>query len=408
MKQGLATAHKPEADMIPVPKDFVFAAAAAGFKKADKLDLGLVLSRRPALAAGVFTTNKFQAAPVLLCKERLAATRTARMLLANSGQANACTGEEGLLNARLACELVAKACKVEPESVLPASTGVIGNQLKLDKWRDAVPALKKSLGAAGPMEFARAIMTTDTFPKLAWGSLSVGGTEVRLLGMAKGSGMIAPNMATMLGFVLCDADVEPDSWQETLKACADVSFNRVTVDGDTSTNDCILALANGASGVRVSGREANAALKDALCEMLQALAYMIVQDAEGGTKVARITVSGARNDADADLAARAVGNSPLVKTALFGQDPNWGRIVCAVGRSGAEFDPDEVTLALGEIVIFEKGRPAQGDLDGILAPLMRKQDIDIRVSLGKGKGRATLLASDLSRDYVTINADYRS
>lgn len=394
--------------MIPVPKDFVFAAAAAGFKRADRLDVGLIASRRPALAAGVFTTNAFKAAPVLACMERLAASRQARAILVNSGQANACTGDEGRVNCRLTQEMAARLIKAGTDEVLPASTGVIGAQLTLDKWKAAMPELKKSLGAAGPMEVARAMMTTDTFPKLAWGSVRMDGGEVRLLGMAKGAGMISPKMATMLGFVICDADLEPDSWQETLAECAELSFNRVTVDGDTSTNDCLVGLANGASGVKVAGREANAALRDALLEICQGLAYMIVQDAEGGTKVARITVTGAADEAQAEMAARAVGTSPLVKTALFGCDPNWGRIVAAVGRSGAEFDPEAVTLALGGMVIFEQGRPAQGDLDGILAPLMRKQDIDIQVGLGKGPGRYTLLASDLSRDYVSINADYRS
>ncbi|WP_449242458.1 bifunctional glutamate N-acetyltransferase/amino-acid acetyltransferase ArgJ [Desulfovibrio sp.] len=394
--------------MIPVPKDFLFGAAAAGFKRPDRLDLGVILSARPAQAAGVFTTNKFQAAPVLVCKERLNASRTARALLANSGQANACTGEEGLRNCRLTQEMVAKALKIEPGEVLPASTGVIGAQLRVDKWKEAVPALKKSLGQVDAMGFARAVMTTDKFPKAAWSSVRVGGKEVRLLGMAKGAGMISPNMATMLGFVLCDADVEPDSWREMLRSCADRSFNRVTVDGDTSTNDCILALANGASGARVSGREANVALEAALLEVLQGLAYMIVQDAEGGTKVARISVTGAADAADAERAARAVGNSPLVKTALFGQDPNWGRIVAAVGRSGAEFEPEDLVLSLGGVVIFEKGRPASGDLDGVLAPIMRRQDIDIRVSLGAGPGEYSLLASDLTKEYVAINADYRT
>lgn len=393
--------------MIPVPKGYRFAAAMAGFKKADRLDLGLIASDAPAVAAGLFTTNLFQAAPVLVCKETLGRAPRARAILANSGQANACTGEEGYLNCRLTRELVAGACGLNEDDILPASTGVIGAQLKMDAWRAAVPALAESLGRATPMDFTKAVMTTDSFPKLAWGTVETPAGEVRLLGMCKGAGMICPNMATMLAFVLCDGAVAPDLWQRAVTEAVNASFNRVTVDGDTSTNDCLLALANGASNVTLDAA-AESALTAALSELCQSLAYMVVEDAEGGTKVLRIRVTGAISDAEAELAARAVGHSPLVKTAMYGKDANWGRIVAALGRSGARFDPDQVNVTLGSIPIFTAGRPAPGDLDGLLAPHMRRQDIAIDVTLGDGPGRYELLASDLTHEYVSINADYRT
>ncbi len=394
--------------MIPIPQDFFFAVAAAGFKRPGRNDLAAILSGRPAVAAGVFTTNAFKAAPVLQCQEQLAAAPRARGLVVNSGQANACTGDEGRDNCRAGLKLAAKALGVKAQELLPASTGVIGAQLKMELWKEAMPALKKSLGQADVMDAARAIMTTDSFPKVAWRQVDLDGRTVTLLGLCKGAGMISPQMATMLSFLLCDADVETASWQELVAFCAEHSFNRVTVDGDTSTNDCLIGLANGASGAVVAGKEANAALRAAALEVCQSLAYKIVQDAEGGTKVARISVSGAASDRDAELAARAIGNSPLVKTALFGCDPNWGRIVAAVGRSGARFQADDLVLTLGGVGIFAKGRPAAGDLDGVLASVMQRQDIEIGVSLGRGKGAYTLLASDLTKKYVEINADYRT
>lgn len=393
--------------MLPVPKGYSFAAAHCGFKRKERLDLAAVVSEVPAAAAGVFTTNKFQAAPVIQCVETLAASQTVRGFVANSGQANACTGEEGYVNCRVSLEMTAKALGVSPGELLPASTGVIGQQLKLDLWRGGMQELGASLGQVGAMDFAKAIMTTDTYPKVAWESIEFGGKRARLLGMAKGSGMICPNMATMLAFVVTDAAIAPELWREVLKDTVDNSFNRIVVDGDTSTNDCVLAMANGMSGLDVSAM-GRAGLAEALGQVLEALAYMIVEDAEGGTKVARIRVVGAVDDAQAELAARAVGTSPLVKTALFGKDANWGRIVCAVGRSGAVFNPDRVAMALGGITIFEGGRPREGDLDSLLAPVMRRQDISIEIRLGDGPGEYTLLASDLSYDYVKINADYRT
>ncbi|OLN25421.1 Glutamate N-acetyltransferase [Desulfovibrio sp. DV] len=399
-----------QSPVIPVPKGFSFATAAAGFKyTTGRDDLTLIVSDGPAAAAGVFTQNLFQAAPVTVAKGQIAATGGhARAILINAGQANACTGAAGIVDCRETLSLVAKATDLSPNEILPASTGVIGARLKMDKWKAAVPTLAANLGETPPIAAAKAIMTTDGFPKIAWGTLTTESGEVRVLGMAKGAGMIAPNMATMIGVLLCDAKVGSLWWQEAVAAAADRSFNSITVDGDTSTNDCVLALANGASEVVIDSAEGRQALLAVMADVCQTLAAMLVQDAEGGTKVLRIKVQGAASHADAELAARAVGNSPLVKTAFFGRDANWGRIVAALGRSGAVFDPDEVSVTIGGVPVFENGMPVADDLDALLAPHMRRGEIPIDVELGGGPGRYLLLASDLTYDYIKINADYRT
>lgn len=389
------------------PQGFRFATAAAGFKAPDRDDIGLVLSDKPASAAGVFTTNRFQAAPVLVAKEHIGTSKTAMAVLINSGQANACTGEEGMVNCRETLRLVGKQIGVSVDDILPASTGVIGQQLKMPLWKKGASALGKAVGKVDCLAVAKAIMTTDTFPKVAWASIGEGEGEVRILGFCKGAGMINPNMATMLGCIMTDADVPVDVWRDMLRKATDTSFNCITIDGDTSTNDTVFGLANGASGVHVDdiGRDA---LLQAVTDVCRSLAYMIVQDAEGGTKVVRISVSGAVDNAQAEAAARAVGNSPLVKTAMFGEDANWGRIAAALGRSGAEFMPEDVTIAIGGLVIFEHGQPVDVDFDSLLVPHLKKPDINITISLGRGNGSCELLASDLTHEYVSINADYRS
>lgn len=394
--------------MTVIPKGFHFATAAAGFKKAGRDDLALIASDRPAAAAGVFTKNLFQAAPVLQCKAALAHTDRASAFLINSGQANASTGEEGLKRCRETLNMVARATGYPADEILPASTGVIGAQLMLDRWEAAVPDLADSLGKASPEDAAKAIMTTDTVHKLATAEVALSGGTVRLLGMCKGAGMISPNMATMLGFICCDADVSPAAWRNMLAEAALKTFNHVTVDGDTSTNDCVMGLANGASGVGTEEEADRELLAMALLDLCRDLAYMIVRDAEGGTKVAHIMVTGAPDNTQAEQVARAVGLSPLVKTALFGCDPNWGRITAAAGRSGAMFDPDRLTLTIGGITIFENGGPVPGDMDALLKPVMAEVDIEIGIDLGGGNGEYLLLASDLTREYVSINADYRS
>lgn len=391
-----------------IPKGYKFAAAQATFKKAGRFDLGAIVSETPAVVAGVFTTNKFQAAPVLHCREMLGTGRRMSGFLVNSGQANACTGEDGRANCRETLNMAAKVLDVPADELLPASTGVIGAQFDMTKWEAAMPELGRSLETSAPEDVARAIMTTDTVRKLAEARFELKGGEVRLLGLCKGAGMISPNMATMLSFILCDAVISPQAWQGMLADCVNLTINRVTIDGDMSTNDCVMALANGASGVDIESEDDYSLLRKHLLGVLEELAYKIVMDAEGGTKVAFIEVSGARSDKDAERVARAVGNSPLVKTALFGSDPNWGRIICAAGYSGAEFKPDDLVLKIGGILVFRNGTPEPGNMDDLLGPIMKERDIVIHINIGDGPGSSMVLASDLTKEYVSINADYRS
>ena len=333
---------------------------------------------------------------------------TARAVLANSGQANACTGEEGLDNCRATQEMAAEATGLEAQEILPISTGVVGAHLKMDLWRKAVPALAQSLGSRDAEGFTRAFMTTDAFPKFAMREVTLSGGTVRLTVMAKGAGMICPNMATMLCVALTDAAVEREPWQAMFGRAVDKTFNRVSVDGDTSTNDTILGLANGASGVAARDEADLALLEEALTAILGTVSHMLVMDGEGASKVIHISVRGARNDADAELVARSVGHSQLVKTAIYGGDANWGRIVTAVGYSGASFDPAKVGLHLCGVERFRLGRPVNDDQEEKLAELLKAKDIAVDINLGDGPGSYTFQASDLGHEYVTLNSDYRS
>lgn len=393
--------------MIPVPRGFQFAVAEAGFKYAARNDLAVLFSQAPCKWAATLTRNLFQAAPILVIRERLDEDRDCRGAVINAGQANACTGAQGLADCRESLYITARILGVEARDLLPASTGVIGDRIRMDRWTLALDGLRRSLGAATALDAARAIMTTDKYPKLAWRTVHLSVGEIRILGMTKGAGMISPNMATMLGFIISDAGVDQQWWRATLKACVDKSFNRITVDGDTSTNDCVIALANGQGG-GISGEKDLKLLAGALAQVCTELAGLIVQDAEGGTKVIHIRVSGAKNMRQAEMAARAVGNSPLVKTAMHGQDPNWGRIVAALGRSGARFDPEQVSVALAGQTIFHLGAPVPMDWDNLLAAALCRRDLRVDISLGVGPGRFTLLASDLTEEYIRINARYRT
>jgi glutamate N-acetyltransferase/amino-acid N-acetyltransferase len=369
--------------------------------------LALALSERPAAAAGVFTTNLFKAAPVMVASDMLIDRRTARAVLINTGQANACTGDEGIANCLRAQKLVAAAAGIDPRWILPASTGVIGVQLKMDLWERAAPLLAANLGQGTVEEFAAAMMTTDRFPKFASEQVSLDGATVTLTGMAKGAGMICPNMATMLALVLCDAEVPADAWQRMFNRAADATFNRVTVDGDTSTNDTLFGLANGASGVRPQGNDL-LLLEKTLGRILSDLAYKLVADGEGATKVIHIHVRGAASAKDAERAARSVGNSQLVKTAMYGKDANWGRIVAALGRSGADFNPRDVRVSLCGVEMFRDEQPTPLDFDALLKEPLEQADVRVDIALGCGTGEYSLLASDLTHEYVNINADYRS
>lgn len=393
--------------MTHTPKGFRFATTGACFRKPGRDDLALVVSDTPAVAAGVFTTNRFVAAPVTVARDRLTARPEARAVVINAGQANACTGDEGITNCLATLDMVAKATGLAAADILPASTGVIGAQLRMDLWQAAAPALAATLGQRSPEDFAKAIMTTDAFPKFASREVALSGGPVRLVGMAKGAGMICPNMATMLSVVLCDAGVTAPEWQQLFRDAVDRTFNRVTVDGDTSTNDTVFGLANGASGVVASPADMQI-LGAALTEVLADLAYMLVQDGEGATKVLRINVTGAATPADAEAVARTVGHSQLVKTAMYGRDANWGRIVAAVGRSGADFRAEDVVVRLCGVELFRSGQPTSIDFDALLAEPLKGRDVTIDIALGNGTAAYELLASDLTHDYVSCNADYRS
>ena len=393
--------------MHTLPKGYRLATINAGFRKEQRDDLALLVSDAPAALAGVFTTNIFKAAPVLVGMETVRARRNARAVLVNSGRANACTGDEGIARCRATLDMVARAADLQAHDILPMSTGVIGEQLRLDLWERAVPGLVQNLGRADLPSFAKAIMTTDAFPKFAATELRLSGGTMRLCGVAKGAGMICPKMATMLAALFCDAAVDAERWREMFRRAADDTFNRVSVDGDTSTNDTLIGLANGASGVAVLEEELPL-LEDAVRDLLGKLSYMLVQDGEGATKVLHIRVRGAASPEDAERAARTVGHSQLVKTAMFGRDPNWGRIAAAAGRSGAVFKPENAHIWLCGVQLFQHGQPTGVDVDDALAGLLDQRDIHIEIALGEGSAEYLFLASDLGHDYVTCNASYRS
>ncbi|MDL2267259.1 bifunctional glutamate N-acetyltransferase/amino-acid acetyltransferase ArgJ [Desulfovibrio sp. OttesenSCG-928-G15] len=396
------TAHS-----VIIPKGFSLATASAGFKAAGRQDVALAVSEAPATVAALFTTNLFQAAPVQVGQKRVREKALARAVLVNAGNANACTGEEGITNCIATTELVAAATGLSANDILPASTGVIGVQFPMKLWEGVAPDLAKGLGKAGPEDFARAIMTSDAFPKLAGEQISLGGGVVTVAGFAKGAGMICPNMATMISVVLCDAAVAEEDWHALFERAVGATFNRATVDGDTSTNDTVYALANGASNIVAKGDDLTL-LEAAVTRILASLAYMLVQDGEGATKVMHITVKGAKTNGEAELAARAVGHSQLVKTAMYGKDANWGRIVAALGRCGVPFAPEDVRVSLCGVELFKDGRPSSLDFDALLKEPLEQQDLPLDISLGDGPGHYTLLASDLTHEYVNINASYRS
>ncbi len=396
---------------MALPKGFRIGTANAQFRRAQRDDVAIMLSDVPCSVAGVFTTNAFKAAPVLEC-ERILALENAdiRAVMVNSGQANACTGDEGLANCKETLRLMAEVVQMHPDQILPMSTGVIGNQLIMNLWPEAVTMLGESLGTKDEEHFTKAMMTTDAFPKFCDREIQLSKGSIHLAGMTKGAGMICPNMATMLAVVACDAGVDKALWQKLFVDAVNVTFNRVTVDGDTSTNDTVLGFANGASGIVVTENDTDDVriLREALEEILGSLAYMLVQDGEGSSKVIRIEVEGAKNDADAEKVARTVGHSQLVKTAMYGRDANWGRIIAAVGRSGADFNPSEVRMSLCGVELFIAGQPTRGNHDAALEEPLRGRDVTINIGMGNGEGSYVLLASDLSHDYVTCNADYRT
>lgn len=390
-------------------KGFQFSTVEAAIKKPGRKDLALIWSEQPANAAAVFTTNAVKAAPVLLSMERIACGQ-AQALVVNSGNANACTGSQGLADARETTRLLAEGLGIPEQLVQVCSTGVIGVPLPMERMRAALPKLLAERGHASLDDLAGAIMTTDTFPKTAVRQGAAYGVSYTLAGTAKGAGMIMPNMATMLAYVLTDAAIEPGLLNSLFRSAVDRSFNAITIDGDTSTNDTCLLMANGAAGNQqiVSGTPEATAFASLLDEVLLDLAKQIVKDGEGATKFVEIRLTGAASDADAKRAAMAVANSSLVKTAFFGQDANWGRIFAAVGYSGATVDPDRLALWFDDVCMAKDGIFAGGDAEQRGTDVLKQQELRVTVDLGLGTGQATVYTSDLSHDYVSINADYRT
>jgi len=386
---------------------YLTAGIAGGIKKNGTEDLGLIFSKVPAAAAGVFTKNRVQAAPVLLDRSRIQSGRC-QAIVVNSGNANCCTGEQGLRDAEEMARLTAMALDIAPELVLVASTGVIGEPLPIKKIQRAVPALVDGLQAGNFDGLARAIMTTDTVPKIVSKSGRIGGQTYTLTGTAKGAGMIRPDMATMLCFICSDVAISVDRLQKALTAATAKSFNRITIDGDTSTNDTVLIMANGLSGAAVKTEDQMKTFQATLDSVLMQLAKMLVKDGEGATKLVNIIVKGALSDEDAYRVADTVSHSNLVKTALFGEDANWGRIMAAVGRAGAAVDPDKIDIFFGKVQMVKdsagRGKSAEAEATKIL----KKPEFDITIDLHVGSGQAAVLTCDFSVDYVKINADYRT
>lgn len=385
------------------PTGFRAAGVACGLKPEGR-DLALIASDRPAAAAGVFTTNRVQAAPIQVNREHLA-DNTAQAIVVNSRNANACTGERGLADARQTAREVARELNVAPENVLVNSTGVIGVPLPMDRILSGIPVAVRDLRDDGWADAAAAIMTTDTVPKMASVRIRVDGREFTVCGIAKGAGMIAPHMATMLGFVATDAVIDPHRLETCLREAVDRSFNCITVDGDTSTNDTVLLLANGAAGERPLTRGEIASFQTGLNAVCVSLARQIARDGEGATKLITIRVDGAASIADARTVGLSVGNSKLVKTAVFGRDPNWGRILCAIGYAGVPVDPDEVSVSMAGIPIYGRGRGLPFDTDEAIRALSANE-IEIEINLGPGNRSATIYTCDLTYDYVRINAEY--
>jgi glutamate N-acetyltransferase/amino-acid N-acetyltransferase len=392
--------------VITTPRGFRAAAVAAGIKP-QGLDLALLVADQACSAAAVFTTNRAQAAPVIVSREHLGGGR-ARAVVVNAGCANAATGEPGLADARETAALVAARLGCAPHEVVVASTGVIGVPLPMPKLRAGIEAACSRLSASAGAEAARAIMTTDTRPKEALVEFPLGGTTARVAAMAKGAGMIAPNMATMLAFFTTDAAVVPALLAQALRHAVGESLNRITVDGDTSTNDMAVVLASGALGAPIETEGADyLAFRQALTEAARQMAEAIVRDGEGASRIAEVRVEGARSVADADRVVRTIAESPLVKTALHGGDPNWGRILAAAGRSGVDLDASLVDIWLGDVWVASQGAARTYD-EAMAAAAVREDPVRIRVHLNAGDASSWMWTCDLTRGYVDINAHYRS
>ena len=386
---------------------FRFGGIAAGIKESGKPDLALLVADEDVAAAAVFTQNRVKAAPVLLSRERVRGGRS-RGVLVNAGNANACTGDAGMDAAHEATRAFAEGLGCKPKRLLMASTGIIGVPLPVEKITGHRDALLAATSAEGFDAFASAILTTDKGPKTAHVEFSLGRKKVQMVGCTKGAGMIAPNMATTLAFVATDAAVDPAFLRTALRGGADATFNVISVDGDTSTNDSLFVFASGRAGnslVAGPTSPSGSTFRSALRDLLEQLAVQIVRDGEGATRVVTIEVEGGRSERDAVKVARRIGASPLVKTAIFGADPNWGRILCAVGNAGVDFDTARVDITIGDVQLVKAGVGVAGMADAAHA-VMKQSVYPIRVHLHGGKAKARHITCDLTREYVTINADY--
>ena len=397
--------------LTPLPKGFRAAGIAAQIKKNGQPDLALIVSDTACTGAALFTTNKVKAAPVLFDQAlmRTGASQL-RAVLINSGCANACTGSQGILNCEDTARLVARSLADQyllPSQVFVMSTGVIGVHLPMAKLSAGIPLAARALATAGLESAARAIMTTDTVAKIAVKQVAFGPTTYTIAGIAKGSGMIHPNMGTMLSVVMTDVAVDSQLLARLLRHSADHSFHRISVDGDTSTNDTLLVLANGASGVIVESAEQIEQFQAALTDICISLARQMARDGEGATKLITLEITGARDEHMADNVGRTIAKSPLVKTAFYGEDANWGRVIAAAGYSGEEVDPDTMSLWFGQVLVFAKGLPTQYSEEAATQAI-RTREVNVHLDLGLGTAQATIWTCDLSHDYVTINGRYRT
>ena len=391
---------------LPVVAGVSFATVAAGVKYQDRDDVMLALLIPGTSIAGVFTKSSTRSAPVLDCQAKLGGNSDGpAAILVNSGNANAFTGRRGDLSVEALCNALSTVTDVGPERIFTSSTGVIGEPLPHERIIGSLQALNDKLSSDAVSAAAKAIMTTDTFPKGASRRITVEGQSVTITGIAKGSGMIAPDMATMLGYVFTDGLIPQESLQSLVREINAITFNAITVDSDTSTSDTVLVAATGASGIDVSNVDA---FKVALGDVMRDLAHQIVRDGEGATKFVEVSVTGAESDKDAKTHALAIANSPLVKTAIAGEDPNWGRIVMAVGKSGATADRDRLSIWFGDILVADNGWVSSAYREEDAATYMKNENLTIQVDLGLANGQATVWTCDLTHGYIEINADYRS
>ena len=398
---------------LDIVKGFTFSAVEAAIKKPGRLDLGLIHSSVPAKAVGFFTSNAIQAAPVKISRKRLA-SGLLQSVVVNSGNANACTGEQGLAHAEAMASLAARGLGIDEKLVAVCSTGVIGRPLPIERIQAQGQALVKGLSPSRLDDLARAIMTTDTVPKTSMARMDLDGTEAVLVGTAKGAGMIHPNLeaepqATMLAFLMTDAAVSAKALREAMDDALPQSFHGITIDGDTSTNDTLLLMANGLAGnpeIEDFGSPGGSAFYQAVGQVCRDLAWQLVADAEGGTKVVTVQARGCGSEMEADMVVMAVALSPLCKTAFFGADPNWGRIIAAAGYSGARVEEEKVRIGFDEVIVFDRGKVADEAVLTQAEEVLKRPSFKILVDLGMGEFRRDFVTSDMSVDYVRINSEY--